>query len=300
MKTKVIGTPLITSTLFTLLLLAPVARGQQVITVVTDPATSISDTGATLNGTVNGNGEDISAVYFDWGPNAAPPPYDNTSINAVPPSVPAAQGQTPVSLVIGGLSCGTVYHFRVTADDQNGRNWAGGDLTFTTTSCPTDLSITKTDGVAVATPGGTTTYTITALNAGPSAVTGASVTDSFPAACTNVSYTSVVTGGATGNTAAGSGNINDTALDLPVAASITYTATCTLNPAATGTLANTASVTAPGSITDVDPSNNSATDSDTLAQQATGSKSIPVFSIWGLGTLIGLFGLVLARLRRRV
>ena len=118
--------------LFPLLLAAaPMALGQ--VALVTDPATALSATGATLNGTVNGNGEDVSAVYFDYGPAI---PYDHTFANAVPFNVTAAQGQTPVSLVVGGLACGTTYHFRVTADDMNGRTVAGGDLTFRTNTCP--------------------------------------------------------------------------------------------------------------------------------------------------------------------
>ena len=83
--------------------------------------------------TVNGNGTDLSAVYFDYGASSA---YENIFVNAVPFNVTAAQGATPVSLVIGGLSCDTTYHFRVTADDENGRNAQGGDLAFTTTACP--------------------------------------------------------------------------------------------------------------------------------------------------------------------
>jgi uncharacterized repeat protein (TIGR01451 family) len=129
-----------------------------------------------------------------------------------------------------------------------------------------DLSITKTDGVTTATPGSSVIYTIVASNAGPSAVTGASVTDTFPAACTSVTYTGVAAGGATGHTAASSGNLNDTALNLPVGASITYTATCTINPTATGTLTNTATIAS--ATTDPTPGNNSATDTDTLAALA--------------------------------
>lgn len=116
-----------------MILLIPAAHAQLAISVVTEPATGISATGATLNGTVNGNGTDVSAVYFDYGASSA---YENIFVNAVPFNVTAAQGATPVSLVIGGLSCDTTYHFRVTADDENGRNAQGGDLAFTTTACP--------------------------------------------------------------------------------------------------------------------------------------------------------------------
>src|SRR6185312_8954992 len=55
--------------------------------------------------------------------------------------------------------------------------------------------------------------------------------------------------------------------NLPVGASVTYTATCSINASATGTLANTATVSN-GAISDSNPANNSATDTDTLTPQA--------------------------------
>lgn len=128
-----------------------------------------------------------------------------------------------------------------------------------------DLAITKTDGVTTASPGGSVTYTITASNAGPSNASGSTVADTFPAALT-CTWTCAGAGGGT-CTAAGAGNINDT-VDLPAGGSAIYTASCTISPAATGTLSNTATVTAAGGITDPTPGNNSATDSDTLAAQA--------------------------------
>jgi uncharacterized repeat protein (TIGR01451 family) len=126
-----------------------------------------------------------------------------------------------------------------------------------------DLSITKTDGVTTAVPGGNTTYTITASNAGPDPVTGATVADTFPASLT-CNWTCVGAGGGT-CTAAGAGNINDT-VNLPVGGSVTYTATCAISAAATGSLSNTATVSS--SVTDPTPGNNSATDTDTLTPQA--------------------------------
>src|SRR5690606_36865656 len=53
-----------------------------------------------------------------------------------------------------------------------------------TLNASADLSISKTDGVTTATPGGSVTYTISASNAGPSNVSGATVADTFPAALT--------------------------------------------------------------------------------------------------------------------
>ncbi|HEV7570347.1 MAG TPA: fibronectin type III domain-containing protein [Thermoanaerobaculia bacterium] len=129
-----------------------------------------------------------------------------------------------------------------------------------------DLGITKTDGVTTATAGGSVTYTITASNAGPSAASGSTVADTFPASLT---CTWICTGAGGGTcTAAGSGNINDSTTNLPAGGNVTYTASCSISPAATGTLSNTATVTAPGGVTDPTPGNNSATDSDTLAASA--------------------------------
>lgn len=126
-----------------------------------------------------------------------------------------------------------------------------------------DLSITKTDGATTATPGASTTYTISASNAGPDAVTGATVADTFPAVLT-CTWTCVGAGGGT-CTAAGSGNINDT-VNLPVGGSAVYTAVCPIAASATGTLSNTATVSS--SVTDPTPANNSATDTDTLVPTA--------------------------------
>jgi len=125
-----------------------------------------------------------------------------------------------------------------------------------------DLSITKTDGVAAVIAGGTTIYTITASNAGPSAASGATVVDTFPASLTCTWTCAGATGGTC--TAAGSGNLNDT-VNLPSGGSVTYSASCAISAAATGTLSNTATVTAPAAVTDATPGNNTATDTDTVS-----------------------------------
>ena len=148
------------------------------------------------------------------------------------------------------------------SDPNPGNNSATDSDTLTPAA---DLAITKTDGVASATPGGSVTYTITASNAGPSHVVGATVADTFPASLT-ATWTCVGAGGGT-CTAAGSGNIADT-VNLPVGGSVTYTASATINPAATGTLSNTATVSISAGVSDPNPGNNSATDSDTLTPAA--------------------------------
>jgi uncharacterized repeat protein (TIGR01451 family) len=149
--------------------------------------------------------------------------------------------------------------------DDPGQPGAADPTSLTVASVQADLSITKTDGVTTATPGGSVTYTIVASNAGPGGATGATVADTFPASLT-CSWTCAGAGGGT-CTAAGSGNINDT-VNLPSGGGVTYTAACTIAAGATGTLSNTATVAAPAGVTDPDPANNSATDSDTLVPQA--------------------------------
>ncbi len=128
-----------------------------------------------------------------------------------------------------------------------------------------DLSITKTDGITTTTAGSTLTYTIVASNAaGSCTATGATIADTFSAQFTSVSWTSVAAGGATGNDASGTGNINDTGVNLPAGGSVTYTVTATLSGSATGSVSNTATITAPGGFTDTNSGNNSATDTDTI------------------------------------
>lgn len=125
-----------------------------------------------------------------------------------------------------------------------------------------DLSISKDDGVTSVVTGGSVTYTIAASNAGPDAANGATVTDTMPAALTDVTWTCVGAGGGT-CTAAGAGDINDT-VNLPSSASVTYTVTALVALSAGGSsLANTATITPPQGVTDPDPED--ATDTDTNA-----------------------------------
>lgn len=118
------------------------------------------------------------------------------------------------------------------------------------------LTITKTDNQDTARPGDPITYVITVANpptgsgGGPSNVTGITVRDLFDtASLSNITYTSTASGGATGNTATGAGDINDTNVSLPVASSITYTVNATILSSATGTLSNTATIVTPAGTT---------------------------------------------------
>src|SRR5205807_7513974 len=130
-----------------------------------------------------------------------------------------------------------------------------------------DLQVTITDGKTATVAGAKDTYTIVVTNAGPVYVTGAVVKDTFPSTFTGVTFTATQTGGATGFPLSGSGNIKNT-VTMPPGSSITYNATGKLSAAATGTVADTASVTAPNGITDPNFGNNNATDTDNITLTA--------------------------------
>jgi len=145
---------------------------------------------------------------------------------------------------------------------------SGGSADPTVTNLDAiSLSITKTNGTATSAPGAMTTYTIVASNAGPSNAVAATVTDTFPAILTGVTWTCAASGAGSACPAAGSGNIN-AMVNIGAGGNVTFTATGTIDADASGSLANTASVSAAPNQLECDTGNNSATDTDTLAAEA--------------------------------
>jgi uncharacterized repeat protein (TIGR01451 family) len=147
------------------------------------------------------------------------------------------------------------------ANDPNSANNSATDTD--TITYKADLKITVNDNKATAVAGQKNTYTIVATNMGPSNVAGAVISDSFPSTFNGVTYTATQTGGAAGFAASGSGNINNI-VTMPPASSITYKATGTIGASATSSISDTATVTPPAGATDPNPTNNTATDTDTL------------------------------------
>ncbi len=107
----------------------------------------------------------------------------------------------------------------------------------------------------------TVTYTVIVHNGGASAVTGATVTDTFPSGLTGVSYTVTTSGGAADTThpSSGTGNLNET-VNLPNGSNITYVVTGTA-PASSTTLTDTAIVSPPSGTSDPNFNNNVASNS---------------------------------------
>ena len=138
-----------------------------------------------------------------------------------------------------------------------------------------DLSVLKDDGVAAAVPGNPLTWTIEVANAGPDDVVGAVVVDDFDHARLDVggiTWTCAPDAGAGSGTtcpASGDGAALEAGVtvDLEAGDSVTFTVDADVLPGATGTLDNTASVSADG-VDDPDPLDDSSTDSDALTPEA--------------------------------
>ena len=108
-----------------------------------------------------------------------------------------------------------------------------------------DLAITKTDGQTSTAPGASLTYTVVVTNNGPEAVTGARVTDPVPASLVGVTWTCTASPGSRcPDPASGTGEI-DVLVDLLAGGTATFTVSGVVDPDATGTLVNQATVTGP-------------------------------------------------------
>jgi Fibronectin type III domain len=91
----------------------------------TEGAGSLTDTQATLHGTVEPAGVEVTSCVFEYG--------ESTLDHSIPcaPVPPYAASPVAVSAVIGGLRGGTVYHYRVFATSSHA-TYAGEEQSFTT------------------------------------------------------------------------------------------------------------------------------------------------------------------------
>lgn len=171
-------------------------------------------------------------------------------------------GRTPFASFSTTVVPGT-YTLELWVADQADRAFDSGLLVDNVQVLPhADLAVTKDDGLSSVNPGQRLTYTIEASNLGPSDVAGASVSDLFPAALFNISWTCSASVGAS-CTAGGTGDISDL-VTIPVGETVTYTVTATVDAGAAGALSNTATITAPADRFDPDGANNTATDIDLI------------------------------------
>ncbi len=94
--------------------------------VITEPASSVTQTSASLNATVNPNGAAISECKLEYGTT-------NSYGSSEPCATLPGSGETPVavSASVTGLSANTSYHFRISATNMGGTSY-GSDETFKT------------------------------------------------------------------------------------------------------------------------------------------------------------------------
>jgi large repetitive protein len=146
--------------------------------------------------------------------------------------------------------------------DTNSSN--NSSTASTTITAQADLAVVKS-GAATATAGTNLTYTITANNNGPSDAQSVVVNDVLPATETFVSLNApgyTCTTPAVGAT----GTVNCTRTTLIAGATTSLTLVVRIAPSATGTIANTVTITS--STTDNNPNNNSSTASTNVSASA--------------------------------
>ena len=101
----------------------------------TQPATEISATGATLNGSINANNLSTT-VTFEYGTSTS---YGQTATAAQSPVTGNVNTGTDVEIT--GLTQGVTYHFRIKAVNSLGTTY-GDDITFTTLGlAPTAITL---------------------------------------------------------------------------------------------------------------------------------------------------------------
>ncbi len=122
---------------------------------VTEFASGVTATNATLNGMVN-PGAETAFYYFEWGLTTN---YGN--ITATSLLTNSGSGPQPVSAAIGNLTAATIYHYQLVAYNSVGSSY-GGDLTALTASVPGQVATLPATGIT--TSGATLNATVNPEN----------------------------------------------------------------------------------------------------------------------------------------
>ena len=269
---------------------APAFPGSGAVSAAPNPARVGDDVTYTVvldNST--GTADAASVVFFDTLPTGTSFVANSFTLNGVAQPAADLVGGVPLGTIAAGTRATVTFKAHVntippgpSANLVNRARWTfdfvscpgepahpgATESTFVTTAAVADLAIAKTLP-ATAVAGAPLTYQIVVQNAGPGAVVGALVTDSSATpALTNVTWTCTVPAGASCSPASGTGALSSS-ISLPAQSSATFRVSGTL-PANTpaGTLRNTATVAAPGGVTDPNLANNTATATTPIVRRA--------------------------------
>ena len=160
------------------------------------------------------------------------------------------------------------------------------------------VSIAKTSTAGTLAAGSTFTYTVTATSNGNTPAHGAMVFDALPSGVESWSWTCAATGGAVCPVANGTAALNETIANFPVGGQVVYTITAKLAITASGTVANTATVTPPG----VGVCNGSCSASVSNPVAANNPNPVPTLSQYALALLmlmVATMGAGVVRRQRR-
>ena len=215
------------------------------------PERLLVDVGETLDFTVTASDADGDPLTYSLGPGA-PAGLSISATTGILTWTPAC-GQGPQSY--GDIT--------VTVDDPDG---ASDSVSFSIdVGLEADLAVTKTASSTLATPGEVIGFTITVTNQGPSCITAATVSDVFSPELVDVTWSCAASVGSS-CTVSGSGDVGDSAVDLLANGTATYQVTARIDDAASGLIANQATVAGPAGAPDPVPTNNGDAVSITLRE----------------------------------
>lgn len=148
-------------------------------------------------------------------------------------------------------------------DPSPGNNIATATTVISVPSA--DLSVTKSNDAGTVTSGGVTAYSIVVVNPGPSAADGTTITDPAAANLGKLSVNCSAAGGAIcpGGLTTSTFEAGVQIPTLPAGSTVTFELNALVS-AASGSVANSVNITPPPALTDPNPGNNSATDTDAV------------------------------------
>jgi hypothetical protein len=118
--------------------------GPTLPTVETDPASNITMSGATLNGVVNPNNNNIATAIFEYGAVSSGT-YTNIASAWITSGTDQSLAQN-ISSNIAGLFANTKYHYRLTVT-TGGLSISGSDVEFSTPVAPTKIWTNPASGL---------------------------------------------------------------------------------------------------------------------------------------------------------